>query len=232
MSSQRGLWARRTEMQRLLINLMVFFVVWSLRATVFYAVDIHIDSEIARRVYANALTFGLWFVPVYAYLRYVDRINPFRYLKLSTPVPPHRLLYAAIIGVIYVMVLLVNAAALGGDIRALTQASLLESLTVLLSVLFSPFSEEVVFRGFVLPKLAQRYPFWGANIVSALLFSAMHLPHWLWMRGLQPSVLRDVVSVFATGCVLGYLRNRSQSLWPCIVLHVINNYVVAIISSG
>jgi membrane protease YdiL (CAAX protease family) len=79
----------------------------------------------------------------------------------------------------------------------------------------TPFAEELLFRGLVQPKLAQLIRPTEALIVQAALFSALHL---------SPVIL---VTHFAMGLALGWLRRRSGSLLPGIGLHGAWNYWVA-----
>ena len=81
-------------------------------------------------------------------------------------------------------------------------------------VLVAPLVEELLFRSFILPPMVRRIGAWGGIAVSALLFGMMHLadPH-------------AVPPLIILGAVLGWLRLRSGSLWPALLLHVGNNTV-------
>ncbi len=83
---------------------------------------------------------------------------------------------------------------------------------VLGATVVAPLVEELFFRGLVLSGLCQlwRRPR-AALIVSALAFGLVHA---------QP---QDVVPLVTLGLVLGYLRLRSGSLWPCLLAHVLFN---------
>jgi membrane protease YdiL (CAAX protease family) len=50
---------------------------------------------------------------------------------------------------------------------------------VLTSLIVAVLVEEIAFRGFLLQSLARVGPFWAANVVSSLLFVAIHWPGWL-----------------------------------------------------
>jgi CAAX protease family protein len=71
--------------------------------------------------------------------------------------------------------------------------------------------EELAFRGFILGALRRLLTGREAVFVSALLFMVIHLA--------VPSFLH----LFLMGLVLGYLRIRTGSLYPCIVLHFTHN---------
>jgi membrane protease YdiL (CAAX protease family) len=85
------------------------------------------------------------------------------------------------------------------------------ALTFVALVLWTPFTEEVFFRGFVFAGLWPRLGSTGAIIVSALIFSLFHP---------DPGVL---IPIFITGVLLAWLYRRTGSLWPSIVAHAGQN---------
>jgi len=91
-------------------------------------------------------------------------------------------------------------------------------LTFIALVLWTPFTEEVFFRGFVFAGLLPRFGATGAMIVSGLIFSAFHL---------APGVL---MPIFITGILLAWLYRRTGSLWPCIAAHAGQNAIALAIT--
>jgi len=87
------------------------------------------------------------------------------------------------------------------------------ALTFIALVLWTPFTEEVFFRGFVFAGLWPRLGSTGAIIVSALIFSLFHV---------APGVL---IPIFITGVLLAWLYRRTGSLWPSIVAHAGQNAI-------
>jgi hypothetical protein len=69
--------------------LAAFFAAWSLRATVFFAVDESIPSAIGRALYSNAVKLGMWVVPAAAFAYWRRREAPARYLGLSVAPSTH-----------------------------------------------------------------------------------------------------------------------------------------------
>ena len=88
--------------------------------------------------------------------------------------------------------------------------------TLLAAVFVAPFCEEVFFRGFVFTGLLHRMPVGWAIVLSALLFATAHL---------DPG---SFAVLFIIGLALGFLRWRTDTLWPGILLHAINNAVGAV----
>ena len=87
---------------------------------------------------------------------------------------------------------------------------------------WTPLTEEIFFRGFVLAGLVARWGIVKASIGSALLFSVFHL---------YPGVL---IPIFFTGLLLAALYHATGSLWPPVIAHAGQNVValVAIMYGG
>jgi membrane protease YdiL (CAAX protease family) len=88
--------------------------------------------------------------------------------------------------------------------------------TLFAAVIIAPFCEEVFFRGFVFPGLRHGMSLGWAIIISSLLFGIAHAD-----PGSFPVL-------FVIGLALAFLRWRTQSIWPCIVLHMLNNGIAAL----
>lgn len=81
----------------------------------------------------------------------------------------------------------------------------------IVSVIFAPVIEEIFFRGFLFQGFRQRYGWIPALLLSSGIFAAAHL---------DPFVF---IPTFLLGAVMGYIYHRSNSLWPGIILHFLNN---------
>ena len=85
------------------------------------------------------------------------------------------------------------------------------------AVIFSPTAEEILFRGYLQRALTERYSVSRAVGGQAAVFAVIHLAHygvWPWQPGLVPVWL---LSMFSMGWLLGWIRYRSDSLWPAMV---------------
>ena len=72
---------------------------------------------------------------------------------------------------------------------------------------FVPIIEELLFRGFVLDLTLEAYGFWPSIFISAILFGLVHV------------VALSVLNAFFLGLIYGYVRIKTDSLWPSIFLH-------------
>jgi membrane protease YdiL (CAAX protease family) len=121
------------------------------------------DRTLAYAALNISLRLLVWVVPVLAYLRYVDGVEPLNYLKLRSHV-------ARGLGVALVLTA-INL--LGSLARFGVPHVSLERVTwnsVLGTSFLVGFIEEIPYRGFMLQKFAARTGFWPANLITSLLF--------------------------------------------------------------
>ncbi len=91
------------------------------------------------------------------------------------------------------------------------QMPLVIAATLLAAVLVAPICEEIFFRGFLLMGLRNNMPTWLAILLTSLVFAFAHL---------SPG---SFVLLFILAIFLGILRVTTNSLWPGIILHALNN---------
>jgi membrane protease YdiL (CAAX protease family) len=89
-------------------------------------------------------------------------------------------------------------------------------LAFLTLVVIAPFSEELIFRGYLLGKLRAKVPLWAAVLITSVLFGLLHVPGGGW------SVAVDVFALSITLCLL---RVYTGSIWASILLHMIKNAI-------
>ena len=117
-----------------------------------------------------------------------------------------------------------------GLATALIGVPLIATVAVLSTMTWA-LGEELGWRGFLLPRLVERIGFTGACLVSGLIWAVWHYPSLLWAdynAGTDPAyaVACFTVMVVAMGFILGWLRLRSDSVWPCALLHASHNSFV------
>lgn len=78
-------------------------------------------------------------------------------------------------------------------------------------VVLAPIIEEIFFRGFVFQGFRQRYGWVRAMLLSSIVFAAAHLD------------LVAFLPTFILGCLLAYMFQRSNSVWPGVILHFLVN---------
>ncbi len=89
-------------------------------------------------------------------------------------------------------------------------------LQFLVSALLPAFCEELLFRGAIMENLL---PFGRQNAIfaSAFLFAIAH------------QNAAQMLYAFAAGILLGLIYERTGSIWNCVLLHLVNNFMSVII---
>ena len=84
------------------------------------------------------------------------------------------------------------------------------------TVLFPAVFEELAFRGVIVPCLGRVMTGGETVLVSGAMFAVLHL---------NPTT---APFLFVMGMLLGTLRRRSGSVWPCILMHLTHNAAVLV----
>ena len=79
------------------------------------------------------------------------------------------------------------------------------------AALFGPFTEEILFRGFLQPALREAMVAWKAIFLSAFLFAFVHLNVYVFLQ------------IFLLGLVLAYLFEKTGTLLSPIFIHMLHN---------
>lgn len=85
---------------------------------------------------------------------------------------------------------------------------------ILLVGILSPIAEELVFRGVLFAWLRRHANFWPAGIASALVFAGAH--------GIPDIILPTAI----LGLLFAWIYERTGSLWPAMLAHVVHNMLV------
>jgi len=94
--------------------------------------------------------------------------------------------------------------------------------------------EEIGWRGFLVPALASRLTFTQTSLLSGAIWAVWHLPFLLYggYHGSTPrwySFLCFAAMVIPSGFLYTWVRLRSGSLWPCVLLHVVHNFYIQVV---
>jgi membrane protease YdiL (CAAX protease family) len=85
-----------------------------------------------------------------------------------------------------------------------------------LTCVVAPFCEEFLFRGYIFTALRNWRGVWPAAVITGLLFGGVH-------AGSAPAV--DLIPLAGLGFALCLLYRYTGSLYPCIVVHSLNNSI-------
>jgi len=95
---------------------------------------------------------------------------------------------------------------------------------VIYAALNTAFPEELLFRGFILKRLANKFGFVTANIIQALLFGLLHGVLFFSLAG----TLKKVLIILFTGVIawfMGYINEKCSngSIIPSWIIHTVSN---------
>jgi uncharacterized protein len=210
----------RSDDALFLAYLVAFFAAWTIYVLIFYP---HVRGlGEASLIYALAgigVRLLIWVLPVVAYIRLADHTCPARYLRLVD-----RWQAGVLVGLALAIAIFALSASRFGWPRV-SEGSVTWN-SVLGTSLGVGFFEEIPFRGFILQKLSARVGFFLANLVSSLLFVAIHLPGWLSLHLFTWPV---ALYVFVFSFVLGLVFRIVGSLWACIVAHSANDFIALVL---
>ncbi len=90
--------------------------------------------------------------------------------------------------------------------------------------------EEIGWRGYLLPRPSQA----GVPqliLISALVWGAWHIPivvagAYLAGSSLPITIVMLMITATAFGCILAWLRLGTESIWPCVLAHVVSNTII------
>ncbi len=99
-------------------------------------------------------------------------------------------------------------------VRSLREGGLSDASLVLLIAVFPAVTEEIAFRGLVQHWLQVAVRPRTAILISSALFTALHF---------NPLM---VPTIFLAGCLLGWAKWKTGSLWPSMLIHFLHNAAV------
>lgn len=192
------------------------------------------SHTVLRNMYLlqSVIRFSIWTVPVFIYLIAVKR-NPFEYLKLNKNIFKG-IIWGLIMGSAIIVFNILSIYFLHGTVNfrfSISRANWLQDIITIISIAFQPFyvilmfSEEVLFRGFILHKVEEISGFWQGNIVNAILFAGIHIIGWT----IQEQSITGALGVFIFAIITGIVVKKTNSLWSCVLIHICNNFIASAI---
>ena len=130
---------------------------------------------------------------------------------------------------LFLSIIIAVAFLVEGKSLSFTRITAVFTLSGILFHFLSPWMEEVLFRGLLLKEIQEFMPKACANLVTSLLFVGVHLPYWLTHEGFTATVLTNSIGVFIFSLVAGGLYQKSNSLWPPTLAHILNNVVAVLL---
>lgn len=216
--------------RRFLLFLLGFYVAWCLRVVFLLPVDGRIETEWFRQCWSQGLRLTIWILPLVVYLRAIESVGIVRFLKLDSLPHGRRLVLGSLIIVGFLAASGVVACTFqGGGLSKLQTITQFRWLWLFTWAFLVSTVEETLYRGFIFQKLRVTWSFHGANLLTSGLFLLIHWPGWLYMQGLHWGLVPLSASILVISWVLGLLFELTRSLWPPIVLHLLNNVLSSVL---
>ncbi|HHV28458.1 CPBP family intramembrane glutamic endopeptidase [Acetivibrio mesophilus] len=203
--------------------LIAFYLFWAVYS-IFIEPIIEKGPYLINLVGGNLIKLGAWTVPVLVLLKYLFKEDPWDYIKLRKN-KLRGLVYGSLYGVVIIIYVTVS--------RLLTNGTLqfnpfFELDSWIGGVLLVGFTEEIVFRGFLLQKFEEAMGSKYANAVTALLFLLIHFPKW-YVNGnlfIPGFMVNSIAFIFLFSILMAVLLKKTDSLLTCILIHSANNFAM------
>jgi membrane protease YdiL (CAAX protease family) len=222
-TGQKELIALKPADGNFFIYLAAFLGSWTIYVLWAYPHVQALGEETFSYAFASlAIRLVLWVLPVLLMVRIDDAAEPLRTLGLFENASRGLLIGLGLAAIMLAIALL----RFGWPRDIGTHVTWNGILSTSLGI---GFFEEIPFRGYVLQKLWTRMNFWLANILTSLIFVSVHLPGWFSLQRFMPSL---ALNVFLIGFFLGVLFRYSRSLWSCIIVHDVHNFISAVLFPG
>lgn len=112
--------------------------------------------------------------------------------------------------------------------------SIVTLLLLIPSSIITATGEEIGWRGFLLPKMTEVFSLKVTILICGLIWAIWHFP--LMLAGLYESgtttwyqLTMFAVQTVSMTAILAYVRLKSNSVWPAILLHASHNYIDQVI---
>lgn len=204
------------------IHIVILFLVHSCYVY-FYFISEELRNNNTMQIVLRLTT---WTMPVVIYLM-ASKINILDYLKLKQNVIKG-VIWGISIGLVIVILQVTSSYFQNNSVNIKYNIGLGIWLK---SIILVGFSEEVLFRGFILEKLREKTNFVKANIIQSVLFTLIHFPGWILLNAfINPGIIGNIVFIFAIGAILGYVFVKTDSLWSVIIIHSFTNFASICVS--
>ncbi|MDR0745269.1 MAG: CPBP family intramembrane metalloprotease [Mediterranea sp.] len=176
------------------------------------AIDVVSDSTIALALFLGFILMG-------AYLWRNGYISTDK--RTWSPVSPAYLAFTTLACLTSILIIEYLQTLMPGlpDLMKNTFNTLQSGWLGILSIaVFGPVLEELMFRGAITDVLLKKYSPIKAIVLSALVFGIFHI---------NPA---QVITATLIGLLLGWIYYKTESLIPCILIHILNNSLSVYIS--
>jgi len=207
----------------LLKHIVFFYMIWAFSEILLFPF-LRMKGVIFSDAFGPIWKITVWLLPVIAILK-ARQYPVFAYLKLDSG--KRAALLWGVLGVSFI-------AGYNILMHALFYANMVFSprltFTQWMNIVFiAGVVEEILFRGYFLQKIKECFSFWKTNLLVSLLFVSIHFPIWYVnadkIAHNAAAWSQLIAFIFGFSLLQGWLFRKSGSLWPCIMMHMMNNFM-------
>jgi uncharacterized protein len=126
------------------------------------------------------------------------------------------------VGIFSLVVLQPKQEDIGKDLGVCSPGIGIAIFAVFAIVILAPVAEEIFFRGFFFAGLRTRWSLWPAALLSGAIFGLVHAPT-------GPTA---AIPLAGLGVGLAWLYNKTDSIYPCMLAHFLNNAIAISVVIG
>ena len=215
--------AGRNSRYSLFQHFGIFYVVWAF-SEVFLFPFLRMQNILLADIFSLIWKIVVWLVPVIVILK--DKGYPISaFLKLELDKRSVLLWSALSVSFITVYNVLMHYMTYGHTVFH-PWLMLIQLVNV---VFIAGAIEEILFRGYFLQSMMKYVSFFRANFLVSLAFVSIHFPIWYINANRIGqnviSLIQLIVFILGFSFMQGWLLRKSGSLWPCILMHMMNNFM-------
>ena len=214
---------KRKRYLQLIPFLIAFFLFWSLRCMVFYAIDESIASITLRAVYSNLLKFLMWILPASVFVYVLRGAHPARYFGLTRWPSGRNWMICICLITAYLLAVIFFKMTGGNNSFSVRFILTLPFAYWFIMATLPPFLEELFFRGFLITELLAVMPRYPAVVTASFLFACIHVPYWLTLGASVQAMVINGCAAIAFSILTGALFVKTGSIWPSTLAHIAAN---------
>jgi uncharacterized protein len=213
----------KNEKYNFIRHIIIFYFLWAFSEMLLFPFLSELSQSFTD-VFSAVWKVMIWLLPVVILLK-AEKISIFTYLKLNSN--KNKALLWSALGIIFI-------ASYHVFMHKIFYTNIKFSIYISFSqwfntILIAGFIEEILFRGYFLQQIRRRYSFWQTNLFVSILFLSIHFPIW-YIRAdtlVHGSIAwaQLMTFIFSFSLIQGWVFQKSDSLWPCIVMHMMNNFM-------
>lgn len=92
--------------------------------------------------------------------------------------------------------------------------------------IFFALGEEIGWRGFLAPSMTAKFGYVKASILIGIIWGLWHNPFFIERFYYLGAPFLFITMTVALSIILNYLRFKSKSIWPAVVIHGIHNFIL------